>query len=1221
MLPDIGLSYQLTISFVDLNIIRKIVTNIKDMARISSICIILISLFCSISYSQTSTQTLVNVKWKSVTGQPATIDWFDSAVDSQNNLIVVGNTLNSEEGANVLVSKYSPAGDLVWEIEWNHAGNQNDYGTSVDIDNINNIYIGGATYNESQAAYDYVVLKYNKYGVLQWSRIFNGVSNGDDIATDILVDSSGSVLVTGGSLGAGSLVDYCTLKYSASGILEWESRYDFTGYYDGAVKIAQIGSHYLVVGASGADWNSWDIASVKYDSNGVQVASKRSSNSGVGFDQPMDLKTDTNGNFYICGKTTSIGNGSDWLVQKLDEDLVEVWTFQSDGAGFDDVANGLCLDANGDVFVTGFESNSSGGQSFVTRKINSVGVEEWVKVLEGGAVTESWVGNGIIVSNGQVIACGAITNNGEQDAFLQAFSANGQKDWSYLLENPGIDNATKVSEGQNNNLIVCGTITNGGAESYLSLKLSRFTRVNNAVIDSLGVPAYLDHQLIISFNPAEVDTSVTNNTDISYAKLSEVISTSLLSEINTVVGLDMKDAIVQKLIPELKSTDIYSTSRDGSQVRIPPYWSSFVLFLPPQLDLVAVQNQLASLQPKILDVSTNVLLSPQFIPNDELYAVAQLGFVPYNLQNTGGIDLEGAWEFEKGREEIKVGILDFGIWNIHPDLSADGTFQGSVVKGGKMFGMDALGTQIMGPVTPEDLFYDPHGTEMAGIVGAISNNGYGIAGVAGGNQNEGLAGVSIYDLNVDNTVVSDIGSFDAYTSCLILAISDTPGFGFGLDVVNISLAYTPTTVESPEFLNQRLWASVLQYANSNSCAIVSARGNSGQLSPISLPATGVHPENYVVSVGASNQDGLLWVGGDYGNEMDLIAPGVEGLFAATSFTGDDEDYITANGSSASAAIVSGIVSLLLGEINLNPETPNNLAPEDIEHLLEFNARDIIVANNPDYNPGYDLKSGHGLVNAQRTLEKVQFPDYKVIHRETTSPLPSTLIIDDLSLDIENIPPNYTNGSVPLVVPNGNYQIDVYQLDGTIYKDIAANDLLLDFWFRESGSLVLDVGYNMNLNQIENYGLIYPFPKPSALIDNGSTILAVGHVIHLTYNNTTEESVDLWIPCELDDAKIGVTLYVESGGLSLENQEFGENEVVCFPNPATENLNVQLESAFLGEYELQIFSSIGALVMKKEINHNQQKTSSQLDIDKLENGVYIVKIANEQIQYQARFSKL
>lgn len=109
------------------------------------------------------------------------------------------------------------------------------------------------------------------------------------------------------------------------------------------------------------------------------------------------------------------------------------------------------------------------------------------------------------------------------------------------------------------------------------------------------------------------------------------------------------------------------------------------------------------------------------------------------------IQLTEAWEITTGSSDVVVGILDSGIDSTHPDLqnrvdaSLSFDFTGDVDAPGGL-------TDVFG-----------HGTSMAGVIGAISNNGVGISGIC---QNVTLVSLK---------VLSDTGA--GYSSDLARAIN------------------------------------------------------------------------------------------------------------------------------------------------------------------------------------------------------------------------------------------------------------------------------------------------------------------------------------------------------------------------------------------------------------------------------------------------------------------
>ena len=97
--------------------------------------------------------------------------------------------------------KYSVAGTLQWTKGWNSAYNQNDRAIAITVDLNDNVYVCGQTDADNSAItdYDFSTIKYNASGVLQWSRIVGSTSLQYDIPADITTDAAGNVFVTGKS--------------------------------------------------------------------------------------------------------------------------------------------------------------------------------------------------------------------------------------------------------------------------------------------------------------------------------------------------------------------------------------------------------------------------------------------------------------------------------------------------------------------------------------------------------------------------------------------------------------------------------------------------------------------------------------------------------------------------------------------------------------------------------------------------------------------------------------------------------------------------------------------------------------------------------------------------------------------------------------------------------------------------------------------------------------
>lgn len=227
-----------------------------------------------------------------------------------------------------------------------------------------------------------MVIKYNSSGTQQWAVTYNGPGNFYDIPSDIYVDGSGNVYVTGSSYGSGTLADYCTIKYNSSGSSQWTSRYDYSSDQDIAVLIKNgPSSSVVVIGASENSPGSYDFAAVKYSqSTGAQITTNRNSASGSGFDQVFGADVDASGNIYITGRATVIDEGFNMRTVKIDPDLNLVWAKNYDHVGLDDEAHGVVVDLDDNVYVTGWITNEDGTKSFETVKYIQIVFAEKSKV-------------------------------------------------------------------------------------------------------------------------------------------------------------------------------------------------------------------------------------------------------------------------------------------------------------------------------------------------------------------------------------------------------------------------------------------------------------------------------------------------------------------------------------------------------------------------------------------------------------------------------------------------------------------------------------------------------------------------------------------------------------------------------------------------------------------------------------------------------------------------
>lgn len=236
-----------------------------------------------------------------------------------------------------------------------------------------------------------------------------------------------------------------------------------------------------------------------------------------------------------------------------------------------------------------------------------------------------------------------------------------------------------------------------------------------------------------------------------------------------------------------------------------------------------------------------------------------------------------------GSTEVLIAVLDTGIDGQHEDLA-------NKVVASINF------TQAQ---TPDDVH--GHGTHVAGIIAAATNNGLGIAGIA---PNSRLLNVKVAD---DNGMVWA----SAAAKGIVWAVDN------GAKVINMGF-FVPSSSPALE--------QAIDYAYSKGVILVAAAGNEITSVPI-YPAS--YPE--VIAVAATDIDGKLWSKSNYGDWVDAYAPGV-GIYS--TIPGNNYGY--QSGTSMATAFVSAVAALALPTVT--DANGNGLVNDEVTSLL----RSILV---------------------------------------------------------------------------------------------------------------------------------------------------------------------------------------------------------------------------------------------------------------------------------------
>ncbi|MDX9767172.1 MAG: S8 family serine peptidase [Ectothiorhodospiraceae bacterium] len=404
-------------------------------------------------------------------------------------------------------------------------------------------------------------------------------------------------------------------------------------------------------------------------------------------------------------------------------------------------------------------------------------------------------------------------------------------------------------------------------------------------------------------------------------------------------------------------------------------------------------------------------------PNDPYFASQ------WHLKGPGegeafGINLPSAWDLARGSESVVVAVIDTGILP-HPDIDTnvlDGT--GRVLPGYDF--IDDLPTANDGdgrdadPTDPGDWTSagecgdnEPpssrpsswHGTHVAGTIGALTDNGIGVAGVA---------------WNVRLLPLRALGKCGGYLSDII----DAMYWAVGLPVPGV-----PDNANPARVLNMSLGAEIScgtsfqQAADAVMAAggvVVAAAGNSNDFAVMYAPGNCAG----VVTVAATNQLGQRASYSNFGPPIDLAAPGGHaGIDPQVWSTADggsttplfDGAYSVKQGTSMAAPHVSGVAALIL---SLDP----TLGASQIESLLTTHVTPFPQTGNP-----LDCTTnmcGAGIVNAAAVVQALAdaTPDGFGFASATDVAPSSVVTSGPMTVSGINVP-------VDVTVENGEYEVN------------------------------------------------------------------------------------------------------------------------------------------------------------------------------------------------------
>lgn len=402
-----------------------------------------------------------------------------STIDIEGNIIVCGTSSSIQDYGDYITIKYNSSGTLQWIRTYNGPGNLSDWVLSVKSDNIGNVYITGRS-RGSGTGEDYCTIKYNTNGVEQWVQRYNA-GGGDDIAERLVVDNFGNVYVTGESqTGLGNSADIATIKYDSSGVLQWVKRYSGIGGDSFGWDIALDQNNYIYVTGFTHDlFTGADIVTIKYDISGNQQWAKTYDGEQYNSEEARSIAIDNLNNVYVTGYTRATGTGPNYILIKYNSNGDLQWIRTYNGPGnYYDWALKVAVDNFSNVYITGFIAVLNPLSSDIaTIKYNSNGVEQWVRTYSGPSIGNDNANSLTLDNLGNVYITGLSYDSTTLADFVTIkYNTDGTQQWIEKYNGPidSIDQAFSVVVDGVNNVYVTGTSRGiGSLDDIVTIKYSQ----------------------------------------------------------------------------------------------------------------------------------------------------------------------------------------------------------------------------------------------------------------------------------------------------------------------------------------------------------------------------------------------------------------------------------------------------------------------------------------------------------------------------------------------------------------------------------------------------------------------------------------------------------------------------------------------------------------------------------------------------------------------------
>ena len=569
----------------------------------------------------------------------------------------------------------------------------------------------------------------------------------------------------------------------------------------------------------------------------------------------------------------------------------------------------------------------------------------------------------------------------------------------------------------------------------------------------------------------------------------------------------------------------------------------------------------------------------------------------WNLLNTGqyggipGADIRilNAWPISKGNN-VKVAVIDEGVQLDHRDLQAN-----------LLPGLDVTGFNTNGGIVG---FYDEiHGSSMAGIIGAIADNGLDIAGVAplckiipikafndGIFNHAGIARAFIWAYQQGADVINCSWGFPLGSDIVINAINDASTLGRngkGCIIVAAVDNNNNTTFEFPENIQSVIAVGAMTPCNER--------------------------KKPIITCDPSYPYAWQW-GSNYGDKLSVVAPGSR-VPTIPVYAFGFGPYGFSTGTSPAAAQVSAVAALAL---SVNP----NLSRTEVQRILELGSNRVgkycynWTSSHP--NGPWNNEMGYGRLNAYNAVQlarpgvTISNPVYDVSSQTSTQVSNNLGIIFNGQACLTSLPfgvnfvrryevtttITYPNTPNPLIICTSNGFNLANPNDGRRFAEAInitnTSATLRTYIYYGYNSIGQELGWiPTSPSNIKFTYSIVSSPTP------------VNYELQRPINDNTNLNLLTNIPFKLDF----------SDDIRINDIPIELNTTTVSPNPVLSVLTIKLISEIDKAENIEIINTLGikhTRIVPKRITKGIN--TIEVDVSSFPKGVYILKMGSQSHKF-------